>query len=125
MKKIFLNIITIFTIILITGCKTNKKQGESIEISLYTNSFADISWNYQIDQNDIIDISYDFNNKTCNPEAEGCDGQGIYTVTAKNPGTVILTFECFSDKKTAIYEITVNENLEISEKHYGTYFSEN
>lgn len=123
MKKKILSFIVVILIIGLTGCKlgTNKKKGDSFEVSLYKNSSARVDWNYKLSEEDIVDVKYTYDNSGCAPDAEGCGGQAIYTVTALKPGKVELIFECSNkgmcpmDKIT--YEITVNDDLSISETH--------
>lgn len=121
-KKIFLSLIAVFAIIGMTGCKTkvSEKHGESFEVSLYTNSSARINWNYKLSKDDIVEVSYNYDNSGCDPQASGCGGQGIYTITALKPGKVKLTFECAGmcePLKNTVYEITVKDDLSISETH--------
>lgn len=122
MKKIFLSLLTIFTIIGITGCKTKEEHIDSFTVSLYTNRSAQIDWNYKLSKDDIVDVSYAYDNSNCDPKADGCGGTAIYTITALKPGSVKLTFECANGDmceplKNTVYEITVNDDLSISETH--------
>ena len=122
MKKYFFSLVVVFVIIGITGCKTKEKHGDSFEGSLYTNSSARINWNYKLSKEDIVSVSYDYDDSGCSKDAVGCGGQGIYTITALKPGKVKLTFECAHDSlcdpmEDLIYEITVNDDLSISETH--------
>ncbi len=130
MKKIFLSLLTIFTIITLTGCKTKEEHGKSFEFSLYSNSSTGYFWDYELSKDGIVDVSYEYDDSGCAKNVVGCGGQNVYTVKALKPGKVKLSliYSFFEpdkyDKETAIYEITVNEDLTISETHYGTYFEE-
>lgn len=126
MKKIVLSLIALFVIIGITGCKTKiqDEHGDSFEFSLYTNSSAKLNWNYKLSEEGIVDVSYKYDSSGCDKDSDGCGGQGIYTITALRPGKVTLSFECQDYNDTAIYEITVNDDLSILETHYGTVFEE-
>ncbi len=122
MKKIFLSLIAIIAVISLTGCKIKEKHGDSFEVSLYTNSSARINWDYKLSKDDIVEVSYNYDDSGCDPKAVGCGGQGIYTITALKPGKVKLTFECANDgmcepMENLVYEITVNDDLAISETH--------
>ena len=130
MKKIFLSLIAVFSIIAIlalialTYCKPKEteKHGDSFNVSLYTNSSALINWNYKLSKVGIVEVSYNYDNSGCDPQADGCGGQRIYTVTALKPGKVKLTFECANagmcePMEDMVYEITVNDDLSISETH--------
>lgn len=121
MKKI-LCLIAIFAIMGITGCKKNEKHDNSFEVSLYTNSSAQITWKYKLSEDDIVDVSYKYDNSGCDSQALGCGGQGRYTIKALNPGKVKLTFECTGicmDMENMVYEITVDDDLKISETHHA------
>lgn len=118
MKKIFLSLLVLFAIIGMTGCKT--KKGESFKVSLVKNSSARIDWDYKLSQEGIVDVSYSYDNSKCESNASGCGGTAIYTITALKPGKVELTFECAGicePLKNTVYEITVNDDLSISETH--------
>lgn len=117
-KKIFLSIIVGLTIIGMTGCKT--KKGESFKVSLVENSSARIDWDYKLSEEGIVDVSYSYDNSKCEPNTVGCGGTAIYTITALKPGKVKLTFECAGmcePLKNTVYEITVKDDLSISETH--------
>ena len=123
-RKIVLSLLAIITVISLTGCKTKQKEkhGDSFEVSLYTNSSALINWNYKLSKDGIVDVSSVYDNSSCDTQADGCGGKTIYTVTALTPGSVKLTFECANGDmceplKNTVYEITVNDDLSISETH--------
>lgn len=129
-KKIFLSILAIFMIASMTGCKTKKQEEHNniFEISLMDNSSTGYSWKYELSEEGIIDVTYGSDYSKCPKENEGCTGRRVYTIKALKPGKVklSLTYSFVEPdkykKKTAIYEITVNDDLTISETHYGTYF---
>ena len=137
MKKNFsFLLIIIFICVCLVGCGTKKeteKHGNSFEISLYENASSGYSWSYDTNNDDIISISQSYDDSACEPNSDGCGGQRIYTVKALKPGKVTLNLEYayFVDpkettyNKTAVYEIVVDDDLNITESHYGTYFEEN
>ena len=127
MKRRISNIfIVILICFILVGCKDKK----NLKISLYSNGSTGYKWTYQVDKNDIIDISMKYDDSGCPPKTAGCGGHEIYTIKGIKPGKVTLSFDysfITPDKypsKTAIYEITVNNDLSIKETHYGTYFDE-
>lgn len=130
MKKIFLNLILVFAIMIMTGCKT-KKNDNSFEFKLASNASTGYSWNYELSKEGIVDVSYVYDDSNCNKNVVGCGGQNVYTVKALKPGKVKLSLTYSfvgteaKDNKTATYVITVNDDLTVSETHYGTYFKEN
>ena len=123
-RKIVLSLLAIITVISLTGCKTKVKEnhGDSFMVSLYTNRSALIDWNYKLSKDDIVEISYIYDTSGCDPQADGCGGHGIYTIRALTPGKVKLTFECANNgmcepMENLVYEITVYDDLSISETH--------
>ena len=129
MKKIFLNLILVFAIMIMTGCKTKKV--DTFKFKLASNASTGYSWDYELSKEEIVDVSYVYDDSNCNKNVVGCGGQNVYTVKALKPGKVKLSLTYSfvgtdaKDNKTATYEITVNDDLTISETHYGTYFKEN
>ena len=115
---------------IMTGCKT-KKNDNSFEFKLASNASTGYSWNYELSKEGIVDVSYVYDDSNCKKDVVGCGGQKIYTVKALKPGKVKLSLTYSfvgtdaKDNKTATYVITVNDDLTISETHYGTYFKEN
>lgn len=133
-KKMGLGIICgVLLLGIVTGCgdkKKEDKEGDSFKISLYSNSSTGYSWSYTVSNEGIIDISESYDDSNCPPENEGCGGQQVYKVKALKPGktTISLKYSFVEpderDYETAIYEITVNDDLSITETHSGTYFDE-
>lgn len=129
MKKILFSVIVVLLCITATACES-KKGSESLKISLYSNSSTGYSWSYTVSDEDIISISRSYDNSGCPEDVEGCGGQDVYTIKGLKPGKVTLTMEYKfavegeGETETAIYEITVNDDLSISETHHGTYFKD-
>ena len=124
MKKIFLSIVAILVIIGVVGCKSKvtKEYGESFEVSLYKNSSARIDWKYELSKEGIVDVSYVYDNSSCDPKASGCGGTLKYTIKALKPGEVKLTFKCATKgmcepKNDIVYKIIVKDDLSIVETH--------
>lgn len=118
MKKILLIII----LIIMTGCKQNV---EGYIIKLYSNPSTGYSWEYTLSDENIIEVSYIYDDSNCAKNIVGCGGQNIYTIKPLKPGKVKLELVYKSvnnDKIEATYEITVNEDMSITETHYGKYF---
>ena len=123
-RRIVLSLLAIITVFSLTGCKTKTKEEhiDSFSVSLYTNRSAQIDWNYKLSKDDIVKVSYIYDTSGCDSKAVGCGGHGIYTITALKPGKVKLTFECANEgmcepMENLVYEITVNDDLSISETH--------
>ena len=114
-KNILVSLIVVLMCFGLGGCgsKNEEQSGESFSVSLYTNSSAKITWDYELSEDGIVDISSEYDDSGCDADAAGCGGQEIYTITAQKPGNVTLSFTS-SENETAIYEITVNEDLTIS-----------
>ena len=127
-KKNKMIIIIALVCLILIGCQKNKETNKHLKISLYSNPSTGYRWTYNIDKQDIIDISKKYDNSNCSPKAEGCGGKEIYTIKGLKPGKVTLTLiYSFIEKdkypsKTATYEITVNDDLSITETHDGSYF---
>ncbi len=131
MKKIILSILIILLCVVTVGCK-NEKGKDSLEISLYNNSSTGYSWSEELSEEGIVEISSSYDNSNCPKGVAGCGGQKIYTIKALKPGKVTLTLtyqfvdpDKDRDKLFAIYNITVDKNLNITEEHSGNYFEVN
>lgn len=133
MKKFLFSIMAVLLCITMTGCGGKKEQNDSnrLKISLYSNASTGYSWSYTVSNEDIISISKYYDNSGCAKDVVGCGGNDVFTIKGLKPGKVTLSMKyAFVDPderetKTAIYEITVNDDLSISETHSGTYFDEN
>ena len=135
-KSFMLILITILTTFCLVGCKAgkeiekNEKKEKSFEISLYENGSTGYNWSYNVDKEGIVEISSNYDNSGCDQDSDGCGGQRIYTIKALKSGktTLTLKYSRFNDSdnpdKTAIYEITVDKDLNITETHHGSYFDE-
>lgn len=125
MKKI---LISIFLLVLLTGC-SSKKEGKILKIELYENSSTGYNWTKEINKPDIIEIKESSDYSNCPDDVVGCGGKRIYEIKGLKEGKVILTLNYSflgrmeNDVETAVYEITVDKNLNITETHSGNYFS--
>ncbi len=103
----------------------NKNQGSTMSIEFYDNSSMGNSWKYYIDNIDIISINSKTDYSECGDQ-DGCGGKIIYTIKPLKPGKVKIDFKWMSiddkSQEDAVYELTIDNNLSISEKHSGTYF---
>lgn len=130
MKKNIKIILLIITIILITGCSSNNKEGESLLIELSSNPSTGYTWTYDISNNDIISIEEDYDDSNCEENAVGCGGYNVYNIKALKKGETTITFtysfpnKVNSEEKKAVYVITIDKDLKIEEYHEGSYFLE-
>ena len=131
MKKIILSLLIVLLCVFTVGCNNNR-ENDSFEISLYSNSSTGYSWSEKLSEEGIVEISSRYDNSGCAEGVAGCGGQKIYTVKALKPGKVTLTLtyqfvdpDKDRDKLFAIYNITVDKNLKITEEHSGNYFEVN
>ena len=127
MKKVIKIIIGIITIMVITGCKKNTIEGESLLIELQSNPSTGYVWTYTITNNDIISLEGDYDDSNCEKNVVGCGGYNVYNIKALKQGEATIEFIYSKgtkkeDDKTAIYTITVDKNLKIAETHKGSYF---
>ncbi|MBO5138888.1 MAG: protease inhibitor I42 family protein [Bacilli bacterium] len=132
MKKQFLLVLLLLGIIfcLILVClkkmDINKRKNNQFIFSLYSNSSAGYQWKYEKSIENIIKINRTYDNSGCDKDADGCGGQDVYTIEALRPGTVTLNMKYVhvngNTKYTAVYEFVIDDDLNISESHYGTYF---
>ena len=101
---------------------------DSIQISLYSNSSTGYKWTYTVDKTDLVDISSYYDDSSCDKDAVGCGGHEVYTIKPLKSGKAVLTFQYSSqhsqDTLTAVYELSIDKNLTITENHYGSYFDE-
>lgn len=137
MKKKIIIILIILVVLIAIGFMffkgnnkgSSKTEGSTFTFSLDSNSSTGYSWKEKVSTEGIIDVSHEYDNSGCPPDAVGCGGKNVYTVKALKPGRVKLTMTySFGDginkktEKTAIYRITVTDDLKISETHSGSYF---
>lgn len=123
--KLVKPMIIIILLIISVGC--TKKYSE-LKISLDSNPSTGYLWNYEISNEDIVNISqaYDTN---CKNNVSGCGGKNIYTITPKKEGEVTITFKYARNfgkddhQLIAKYKIKVDKDLKITEKHSGNYFT--
>lgn len=114
-------------VLVITLSACGKKDNKKLEISFDSNSSTGYSWNYSIDNSDIIDISSEYVDN-CKEDVVGCQGKTVYTITPKKEGKVTIFFtysrpwEKDSQVYNATYTITINKKLKIKESHTGSYF---
>ena len=138
MKKKIIIVLIVLAVLIAIGFmvfKINKKgssktEGATFTFSLDSNSSTGYSWKEKVSVKGIIDVSHEYDNSGCPPDVVGCGGKNVYTVKALKPGRVKLTMTySFGDgnnqktEKTAIYKITVTDDLKISETHSGSYFN--
>ena len=83
------------------------------------------SWSYIVNNQDIVSISKTYVGD-CSNNVDNCDGKDIYEVKGLKEGTAVVTFDYVNEndevENEAIYEFIVDENLNVSENHYGSYF---
>ncbi len=130
MKRKWIIYLLLLLSVVLVGCSSKNKSAESFEISLYDNSSTGYYWSYDIDNKGIVDIAESSDYSKCPSDVDGCGGEKIYKVKALKSGKVRLSLEYKSsahsdyETKTAVYDITVNKDLSITESHFGTYFEE-
>ena len=128
-------------IFILTGCgkkdkkkNTTKKEdtkfvvGDTLDIKLDSNPSTGYEWSYEMTGDDIIVIANRYEEDINCSELDGCSGKEIYTISSVGEGKVNLKFIYYrpesSDPYTLVadYEITIDNNLKISETHTGSYF---
>ena len=60
MKRIIKSLLIIMSIILLSGCTSNNKDGEELLIELSSNPSTGYNWTYNISNKDIISIEEDY-----------------------------------------------------------------
>lgn len=124
MKKI-LKLFSISIVLLLCAC-TNKS--DKLEIKFKSNPSTGYTWKYTVSNKDVIDIKEAYDDSNCPKDVTGCGGQMIYTINPKKEGKTTIKFRYLRpwDESTlwytATYEITVDKDLKVSEKHSGSYF---
>lgn len=112
--------------------KANKKEvktGQKIEIKVENNN-SEYYWDWELFGDDNAIISYTSEEKKCEDGQDNCGETEIYTLTATAAGNSTFKLKYSNsdeendDALTAIYEITVDKDLNISEKHSGSYFEQ-
>ena len=138
-SKILLSLFAICLILVGCGKKDSKSSskenneeknniGKKIEIKVNSKKDSDNFWTYELAGDDIIVMSYSYDESECQ-NTDICDGKEVYTLTAIAPGEATLNLKYVnpSDQDNyllATYEIVVDDKLNISEKHSGTYFEQ-
>lgn len=95
--------------------------------SLHNNSSIGYSWKYDLSEEGIVSVSSYYDKNGCGMSV-GCDEYRVFILKGLVPGNVTLsmTYSFIEpekyDQETAVYEITVNDDLTISETHSGSYF---
>lgn len=121
---IALTICVIAAIVSIIFIITNKKE---LVIKLDSNPSTGYAWTYAISDSNIIKVEEKYEDD-CQKNVTGCGGQNIYSIKPLKKGKVTIVFkysrswEKETDELTAVYEITVGDNLKITESHDGSYF---
>ena len=130
MKKYVFSILIILICIIMVGCGNNKN--DKFKISLDSNPTTGYKWTHKLSKKGIIKVKSSYDDSKCAEDMVGCGGQQIYEITALKPGSTTLTLtyafvnaDANKETKTAIYKITVDNNLKITEEHSGTYFNGN
>lgn len=128
MKRIIKSLLIIMSIILLSGCTSNNKDGEELLIELSSNPSTGYNWTYNISNKDIISIEEDYDDSICEEKIVGCGGYNIYKIKALKKGETTITFTYSfpnkpkSKEQTAVYVITIDKDLKIKETHEGSYF---
>ncbi len=132
MKKISILLIVLCVMFGVSGCKKGEEEKtKEITFSLYSNSSTGYIWFYEVDQEGIIKIEGSYDSGSCPDDVEGCGGKEVYHITGLKEGKVTLSmrYQFNNDESkvesTAIYEFTVDKDLNITETHSGTYFDKN
>ena len=128
MKKIIFGLFIVLLCVVTIGCG-NKKDGSTFEITLPDSASSGYKWSDELSEKGIVEVTSKTDYSSCPKNTDGCSGKQIYTLKALKPGsvTLTLTYAFFDDSKDrekykAIYEITVDDDLKITETHSGSYF---
>ena len=118
MKKIIL-----ILLLILTGCKAKN----TYKIELDSNPTTGYDWHYEM-TNNIINFEKEYDSSNCKEGIVGCGGKAIYTLTPLKEGKTTVEFKyCRGYQEPcikAIYEITIDKDLNITETHKGSYFLE-
>lgn len=141
MKKTKLVLGVLLVALLVVGCgKKDKKTdnpdkpnnnavaGDKLDIKLDANPSTAYEWTYEVTGDDVIVLESRFEEDKDCEGLDGCGGKEIYTVSSVAAGEVKIKFVYARPDSgdpynlVAEYDITINDDLIISEKHSGTYF---
>ena len=126
MKKLFYGLLIVLLCVITVGCGNN--DDSTYEIVLEENGSTGYHWSEELSEEGIVELTSKDDYSECPKDVAGCSGKRIYTLKALKPGTVTLTLTyTFLDgnekpSEIALYKITVDDDLKISETHSGTYF---
>ena len=138
MKKTKLVLGVLLVALLVVGCgKKDKKTdnpdkpnnnavaGDKLDIKLDANPSTGYEWAYG---DDVLVLESRFEEGKDCEGLDGCGGKEIYTVSSVAAGNVKIKFIYARPESgdpynlVAEYDITINDDLVISETHSGTYF---
>ena len=141
MKKTKLILGVLLVALLVVGCgKKDKKKdnpdnpnntvvaGDKLDIKLDANPSTGYEWTYEVAGDDVIVLESRFEEDKDCKGLDGCGGKEIYTVSSVAAGNVKIKFIYARPESgdpynlVAEYDITINDDLVISETHSGTYF---
>lgn len=109
--------------------KINKDvTNNEMEIKLESNPSTGYNWEISNYDKNIIKISKYYED-SCNDNAVGCGGYDVFVIESLKEGTtkVAFNYKRSGEKNillNATYKFTVDENLNITQTHNGTYFKE-
>ena len=141
MKKTFLiTVLLLIVCITLVGC--GKKGQEDVKeenqnlvtevndftISLNANPTTGYTWSHTVENSELVEIKSEYVPNKVEDGVVGAGGNEVITIKGLKPGTTTVTFkysrswEPSESDKVAEYVITVDDNLNVTETHSGSYF---
>ena len=139
-KTLLITVLLLILCIALVGCGKKVQEDETKEnqnlaaevkdftITLNANPTTGYAWSHTVENSDLIEITSEYVPKQVEEGVVGAGGNQVVTIKGLKPGTTTVTFkysrswEPSESDKVAEYVITVDDDLNITETHSGTYF---
>jgi len=124
MKKLFMAATAVLCAVLLTACASGQKQ---YTVKLPGNATTGYSWQYTMEPEGIVkEVGNDYVQDEAEEGMTGVPGEFIFVFEGAAPGKVELKFICSqpwdggeTSGDSAVYSLTVDNNLNITENSYA------
>ena len=118
---VIIAIVILFLVAIFILLPMGKKKKDTLTIKFPDNGSTGYSWKYVVDKEGMVEVSSEKDYSNCPKDVDGCGGTIIFTVKALKEGKATVTFNLTSPSneidRTVIYDLTIHDDLGISETH--------